>query len=80
MLAALALPLRAAEVRLLHADATAVRSETLAPVRDGADQGLLLHFEANGRRHVLRLRPNLELGAAGNGLAGRAQAYAGQVG
>jgi hypothetical protein len=80
MLAALALPLRAAEVRLLHADATTVRTETLAPGRDGAGQGLVLQFEANGRRHVLRLRPNLELGATGNRLAGRAQAYAGQAG
>lgn len=80
LLAVLALPVPAAEVRLLHADATSVRSDTLVASRDGAGPGLMLQFEADGRRHVLRLRPNGELGAAGNGVAGAAQPYQGEVG
>jgi hypothetical protein len=82
MLALMALvsakPLLAAEVRLLHADPATVR--TMNKSGADADAGLDVYFEGQGRTHALRLHPNPELGELTQRLAGRAQAYRGQVG
>src|SRR5690606_24312131 len=76
LVAAYVAPLTAGEVRVLHADAAKVHGMEQA----GADGVLQVGFEADGRIHALRLRPNRTLGVLGERLAGQVQAYEGDVG
>jgi Metallo-peptidase family M12 len=83
MLAVAGRGLHAAEMRLLHADPSTVRERPLTGADAVADRAQLqLQFDAGGRQHVLRLRPNEELratpgrvGAAGEPWQGKVAGY-----
>jgi len=72
-------PALAAEVRLLHADPATVRAMA-PPAASGARSTVQVEFEADGRVHVLALRPNAALGRIAERLSGQAQAFEGDVG
>lgn len=77
-LAVAAVPLRSAELTLLHAEPAVVHE--MAPGRpDAAAGSRQVQLTAGGKVHVLQLRPNEELATLGRRLAGRAQAYEGKV-
>jgi len=70
---------QAAELRLLHADPTAVRQTLLPADRTGTDPTLLLQFDAGGEQHALQLHANQELAAAFPELPRTTEAFQGRV-
>jgi len=70
---------QAAELRLLHADPTAVRQTLLPAGRTGTDPTLLLQFDAGGERHALQLHANPGLAGAFPDLPRTVEAFQGRV-